>query len=149
MCAVCIDFFVVEFTLDVFVDMYICIYTCIGTVNSPRRSTHPSPPCHHASAGCDADIRETEGVSRSYSEHAKRLLNETIAILRASSVAHVVHHPHDEAARLEGKNCIYGVARNGGEGCVDRGGEFTVPMHVYIHIYVYTNISSVKSIAKN
>jgi len=54
--------------------------------------------------------RETEGASRSYSEHVKRLLNESINILRASSVTHVVHHPHDEAAGFEVKNCIYDVA---------------------------------------
>ena len=54
-------------------------------------------------------VREMEGVFRSYSEHAKRLLNESIAILSASSVTHVVHHPHDKAIRFEVKNCMYSV----------------------------------------
>jgi len=54
--------------------------------------------------------RETEGVHRRYSEHAKRLLNETCALRRALFVAHVVHHPRDESAGFESKNCIYSVA---------------------------------------
>jgi len=54
--------------------------------------------------------RETEGVPRSYSEHAKRLLNKTCALRRTLFVAHVVHHPHDESTGFESQNYIYGVA---------------------------------------
>jgi len=55
LCAMCIDFFAINFTLDILVYTYICMYTCIGTVSSPPLLTHPSPPWQQPSAGCDAD----------------------------------------------------------------------------------------------